>query len=72
MSFPTHNATHIDALCHVHDGDAIYNGHPQSGMRPFSGAERCGVQEIGGFAARGACSWTWSRSAGRRSTRVRS
>jgi len=53
VSFPTHNATHIDALCHVHDGDVIYNGHPQSGMRPFSGAERCGVQEIGGFATRG-------------------
>ncbi len=53
VSFPTHNATHIDALCHVHDGDVIYNGHPQSGMRPFSGASRCGIQEARGFAARG-------------------
>jgi kynurenine formamidase len=53
VSFPTHNATHIDALCHVHDGDVIYNGHPQSGMRPFGGATRCGVQNVGGFAARG-------------------
>ena len=53
VSFPTHNATHIDALCHVHDGDVIYNGHPQSGMRPFSGAARCGVEAVRGFAARG-------------------
>jgi kynurenine formamidase len=53
VSFPTHNATHIDALCHVHDGEVMYNGHPQSGMRPFGGAERCGVEVIGGFATRG-------------------
>jgi kynurenine formamidase len=53
LSFPSHLLTHVDALCHVHDGDAIYNGHPQSGMRPFSGAERCGVQNIGAIAARG-------------------
>ncbi|MEA2177363.1 MAG: hypothetical protein QOG77_660 [Solirubrobacteraceae bacterium] len=53
VSLPTHTATHIDALCHVHDGDTIYNGHPQSGMRPYAGAARCGVQNIRGFAARG-------------------
>lgn len=53
VSFPTHNATHIDALCHVHDGDVIYNGHPQSEIRPFAGAARCGAEMIGGFATRG-------------------
>jgi kynurenine formamidase len=53
VSFPSHHATHIDALCHVHDRGVIYNGHPQAGHRPFTGAERCGVQAIGGFAARG-------------------
>jgi kynurenine formamidase len=53
LSFPSHMLTHIDALCHVHAGGVIYNGHPQSGMRPFPGAERCGVQEIGAIAARG-------------------
>jgi kynurenine formamidase len=53
VSFASHHSTHIDALCHVHDGDVIYNGHPQSGLHAFTGAERCGVQSIGGFAARG-------------------
>jgi kynurenine formamidase len=53
VSYASHHSTHIDALCHVHDGDVIYNGHPQAGLHPFTGAARCGVQNIGGFAARG-------------------
>jgi kynurenine formamidase len=53
ISLPTHTATHIDALCHVHDGDVVYNGHPQAGTRPFDGARRCGAQAIGPIVARG-------------------
>ena len=50
---PHGTTTHMDALCHVYDDGTIYNGLPREGMKNFDGAEHCGIEKAGGFAARG-------------------
>jgi kynurenine formamidase len=47
-----HNGTHMDALCHVYADGAIYNGHDAGSFKTGSGAQRCGIEKTGGFAAR--------------------
>ncbi|MEV4164496.1 cyclase family protein [Nonomuraea dietziae] len=50
----THHGTttHMDALCHMWEGDQLYNGHPASRVRSY-GAARCGIEQVGGIVARG-------------------
>ncbi|NUT44541.1 MAG: cyclase family protein [Thermoactinospora sp.] len=44
--------THMDALCHMWEGDHLYNGHPASQVHSY-GARRCGIEQAGGVVARG-------------------
>ncbi|MBO3746645.1 cyclase family protein [Streptosporangiaceae bacterium NEAU-GS5] len=50
----THHGTttHMDALCHMWTGDALYNGHPAARVRSY-GARSCGIETVGGVVARG-------------------
>ncbi|MEV7966365.1 cyclase family protein [Sphaerisporangium sp. NPDC088356] len=50
----THHGTttHMDALCHMWSGEALYNGHPAARVRSY-GASRCGIETVGGVVARG-------------------
>jgi kynurenine formamidase len=41
----SHNETHMDALCHVHHHDQLYNGFPADTVRTNSGAQRCGIDK---------------------------
>ncbi|WP_326640761.1 cyclase family protein [Streptosporangium sp. NBC_01755] len=53
VQLPTHSGTHLDALCHVWEGDALYNGHPASGVRSTRGADRCGAEALRPVVTRG-------------------
>ncbi|GAA4048407.1 cyclase family protein [Nonomuraea soli] len=44
--------THMDALCHMWEGDQLYNGHPAAQVHSY-GAKRCGIEQAGGVVARG-------------------
>lgn len=48
----SHTITHIDALCHVHAGGHLYNGHPADSFRTHTGAQFCGIDRVGAIAAR--------------------
>ncbi|MFD1937403.1 MULTISPECIES: cyclase family protein [Nonomuraea] len=50
----THHGTttHMDALCHMWEGEELYNGHPSGRVRSY-GATRCGIEQVGGVVARG-------------------
>lgn len=48
----THNGTHIDALSHVAHGAHMYNGYPAGSFETRSGATKCGIETMGGFAGR--------------------
>ncbi|HVW43884.1 MAG TPA: cyclase family protein [Amycolatopsis sp.] len=50
---PTHNGTHMDALSHVYSEGRLYNGFPAETFASHTGAGRCGVEKLGGFAGRG-------------------
>jgi kynurenine formamidase len=45
-------STHVDALAHAWRGDVLYNGHEARKILSF-GAARCGIDKMGGVAARG-------------------
>ena len=49
---PHGTSTHMDALCHMWNGDTLYNGHPQSRIRSY-GALKCGMENLTGIATRG-------------------
>ncbi|WP_067828987.1 cyclase family protein [Actinomadura kijaniata] len=49
---PHGTTTHMDALCHMWSGDALYNGHPADRVRSY-GAGRCGIDKAGPVVARG-------------------
>jgi kynurenine formamidase len=49
----SHSSTHMDALCHVYDAGSIYNGFPADGMKPYEGAEHCGIEKAGPILTRG-------------------
>ncbi|WP_280424728.1 cyclase family protein [Nocardia carnea] len=53
LVFASHTSTHMDALCHVFADNQIYNGHGHNGVKPFTGAARCGIEKAGAFATRG-------------------
>lgn len=44
--------THMDALCHMWRGEALYNGHSAARVRSY-GATRCGIEMAGPLVARG-------------------
>jgi kynurenine formamidase len=50
---PTHEATHMDALGHVFDGKALYNGFPHDAASTYGGLEHCGIEKAGPVVARG-------------------
>ena len=52
LIIPTHNGTHMDALCHVFRDGQMYNGHSADELTTMNGAPRCGIEKTGGFAAR--------------------
>lgn len=52
ISMPCHAGTHIDALCHIADGDALYNGFPLSSVRS-SGAKKLGMEKLRSLCSRG-------------------
>ena len=49
----THEATHMDALGHVFDGQALYNGFPHDAASTYGGLEHCGIEKAGPIVARG-------------------
>jgi kynurenine formamidase len=49
----THSVTHMDALCHIYDDGAVYNGFPKDEMAAYGGAAHCGIENAGAIAARG-------------------
>jgi kynurenine formamidase len=52
MVIANHNGTHMDALCHVYSDDSFYNGFSKNTFTSQNGAGRCGIDKLGGFAAR--------------------
>ena len=50
---PTHEATHMDALGHVFDGEALYNGFPHDATSTYGGLRHCGIEKAGPIVARG-------------------
>jgi kynurenine formamidase len=52
ISMPCHAGTHIDALCHVGDGDQLYNGFPLAGVRS-AGAKKLGIEKLRSLCTRG-------------------
>jgi kynurenine formamidase len=49
----THSVTHMDALCHIYNNGAVYNGFPKEGMSAYGGAAHCGIENAGAIATRG-------------------
>jgi kynurenine formamidase len=52
LMFSSHTGTHLDALCHVFEGDAFYNGHPVESFSTRRGATKCSIERTGTFATR--------------------
>jgi kynurenine formamidase len=46
LILPSHNETHLDALCHVFAEKRMYNGFPAEEMTSYSGTGRLGVEKI--------------------------
>ncbi|MCF8568771.1 cyclase family protein [Gordonia sp. HY002] len=53
LIMPSHTSTHMDALCHVYSESKIYNGYPHDGVRPYSGADKCGIENVDPIVGRG-------------------
>lgn len=52
LVIPAHNGTHMDALSHVYAENKMYNGFDAKTFTARNGAEHCGIEKTGGFAAR--------------------
>jgi kynurenine formamidase len=48
----SHTTSHMDALVHVYENYKHYNGVGHDTMHANSGAQRLGIDKVGGFAAR--------------------
>jgi kynurenine formamidase len=48
----SHSITHMDALCHVFADRKLYNGFSCESFESYSGAPRCGIEKLNGFAGR--------------------
>ena len=53
LVLPTHNETHLDALCHISHHGQLYNGFPDSSVSAHFGATRCGVDQVRHVVGRG-------------------
>jgi kynurenine formamidase len=53
LIFASHTATHIDALCHVHNDGAMFNGYAPQEMKSYTGSAKMGIEKAGAFATRG-------------------
>jgi kynurenine formamidase len=49
----SHTTSHMDALVHVYGEYKHYNGVPHDTMHALGGAQKLGIDKVGGFAARG-------------------
>lgn len=49
----THEATHMDALGHVYDGEELYNGFRSDATSTYGGLQHCGIDKAGPIVARG-------------------
>jgi kynurenine formamidase len=49
----SHTTSHMDALVHVYGDYKHYNGVPHDTMHALGGAQKLGIDKVGGFAARG-------------------
>lgn len=49
----THEATHMDALGHVFDGQRTYNGFRADATSTYGGLQHCGIDKAGPIVARG-------------------
>lgn len=49
---PVQSGTHVDALCHIWEEGKLYNGFSSDEVTTF-GAERLGVEQLGGIVTRG-------------------
>lgn len=52
LMLPSHNGTHIDALCHVHHDGVLYNNLPAGSMKTLGGATRCAIDKVGSIVGR--------------------
>lgn len=52
LMLPSHNGTHMDALCHVHHHGLIYNNLPAGSMKTLGGATRCAIDKVGSIVGR--------------------
>lgn len=52
LVFASHTTSHMDALIHVYEDWEHYNGVAVTAMRAMSGADKLGIDKVGGFAAR--------------------
>jgi kynurenine formamidase len=52
LVLPSHNGTHIDALCHVHYDGLLYNNQPAATMKTLGGATRCAIDNVGCIVGR--------------------
>lgn len=48
----SHNETHMDALCHVHHSNTLYNGFPSDSVQTRTGATHCGIDKTPWIVAR--------------------
>jgi kynurenine formamidase len=53
VTLATHEATHMDALGHVYEGESLYNGFPHDAATTYGGLARCGIDKAGPIVARG-------------------
>lgn len=49
----THEASHMDALGHVYDGELMYNGFRGDATSTYGGLQHCGIEKAGPVVARG-------------------
>lgn len=52
LVLPSHGGTHMDALSHVFEAGAMWNGHPAAAVTTRRGAGRCGIERTAAFATR--------------------
>jgi kynurenine formamidase len=52
LVLPSHCGTHMDALSHVYEDGAMWNGHPSETITTRRGARRCGIERTAAFAGR--------------------
>ncbi len=48
----SHTTSHMDALVHVYEGHQHYNGVGHDTMHALSGAQKLGIEKVGGIASR--------------------